>query len=230
MDTAYEEAEFIADDVCKRKRNRTADYKDCAVLYRTNAQARLLEERFIIEGIPYDVVGGVNFYARKEIKDILAYLKTIDNGQDDLQVRRIINIPKRGIGATTVNRVQAYAEENEMSFYDALRQADQIPGLGRSASKLEPFVTLIQSFRAKLEYYTLKQLLDDIVESTGYVKELQESDDEEAEDRIANINELISKVVAFEAAHEDATLSSFCRRLRWLRILMAWNPIIIKCF
>ena len=116
MDTAYEEAEFIADDVCKRKRNRTADYKDCAVLYRTNAQARLLEERFIIEGIPYDVVGGVNFYARKEIKDILAYLKTIDNGQDDLQVRRIINIPKRGIGATTVNRVQAYAEENEMSF------------------------------------------------------------------------------------------------------------------
>ena len=213
LDTAYEEAEFIADDVCKRKRNRTADYKDCAVLYRTNAQARLLEERFIIEGIPYDVVGGVNFYARKEIKDILAYLKTIDNGQDDLQVRRIINIPKRGIGATTVNRVQAYAEENEMSFYDALRQADQIPGLGRSASKLEPFVTLIQSFRAKLEYYTLKQLLDDIVESTGYVKELQESDDEEAEDRIANINELISKVVAFEAAHEDATLSSFLQEV-----------------
>lgn len=102
------------------------------MLYRTNAQARLLEERFIIEGIPYDVVGGVNFYARKEIKDILAYLKTIDNGQDDLQVRRIINIPKRGIGATTVNRVQAYAEENEMSFYDALRQADQIPGLAEA--------------------------------------------------------------------------------------------------
>ena len=100
-----------------------------------------------------------------------------------------------------------------MSFYDALRQADQIPGLGRSASKLEPFVTLIQSFRAKLEYYTLKQLLDDIVESTGYVKELQESDDEEAEDRIANINELISKVVAFEAAHEDATLSSFLQEV-----------------
>lgn len=213
FDTAYEEAEFIADDVCRKKRARTADYKDCAVLYRTNAQARLLEERFIVEGIPYDVVGGVNFYARREIKDMLAYLKTVDNGQDDLQVRRIINVPKRGIGATTVSRVQQYADETGISFYDALRQADQIPGLGRAASKLSPFVTLIQSLRAKLEYYTLKQLLDDIIEATGYVKELQESDDEDAEDRIANINELVSKVVAFEAAHEDATLSSFLQEV-----------------
>ena len=113
--------------MARRKRLRDADFKDCAVLYRTNAQSRLLEERFIVEGIPYDVVGGVNFYARREIKDMLAYLKTIDNGQDDLQVRRIINVPRRGIGATTINKVQQYADENGMSFYDALRQADQIP-------------------------------------------------------------------------------------------------------
>ncbi len=209
FDTAYEEAEFIADEVAKKKRRHEAEFKDCAVLYRTNAQARLLEERFIMEGIPYDVVGGVNFYARKEIKDMLAYLKTIDNGQDDLQVRRIINVPKRGIGAATISRVQQFAEENDLSFYDALRQADQIPGLGRSASKLEPFVTLIQSFRAKLEYYNLEQLMDDIITSTGYVKELEDSDDEDAEDRINNINELVSKIVAFEASHEDATLSGF---------------------
>lgn len=209
FDTAYEEAEYIADDVGRRKRKHEADYRDCAVLYRTNAQARLLEERFIVEGIPYDVVGGVNFYARREIKDLLAYLKTIDNGQDDLAVRRIINVPKRGIGATTINKVQLYAEENDLSFYDALRQADQIPGLGRSSVKLTPFVTLIQTFRSKTEFYGLEDLINDIIETTGYVKELQESDDEEAEDRINNINELVSKIVAFEASHEDATLSSF---------------------
>ena len=209
FDAAYEEAEFIADDVARRKRLRDADFKDCAVLYRTNAQSRLLEERFIVEGIPYDVVGGVNFYARREIKDMLAYLKTIDNGQDDLQVRRIINVPRRGIGATTINKVQQYADENGMSFYDALRQADQIPGMGRSAAKLEPFVTMIQSFRAKLEYYSLEQLINDIIENTGYVRELESSDEEDAQDRIDNINELISKIVAFETVHEDATLSSF---------------------
>lgn len=209
FDTAYEEAEYIADEISRKKRRYEAEFKDCAVLYRTNAQARLLEERFILEGIPYDVVGGVNFYARKEIKDMLAYLKTIDNGQDDLQVRRIINVPKRGIGAATINKVQLYADENGISFYDALRQADQIPGMGRSVAKLDPFVTMIQSFRSKLEYYSLEQLMNDIIESTGYVKELQESDEEEAEDRINNINELVSKIVAFEASHENAALSGF---------------------
>ncbi|MDO4332445.1 MAG: UvrD-helicase domain-containing protein [Eubacteriales bacterium] len=209
FDTAYEEAEYIADEISHKKKRQEAEFKDCAVLYRTNAQARLLEEKFILEGIPYDVVGGVNFYARKEIKDMLAYLKTIDNGQDDLQVRRIINVPRRGIGAATINKVQLYADENGISFYDALRQADQIPGLGRSVSKLDPFVTMIQSFRSKLEYYSLEQLMNDIIESTGYVKELQDSDEEDAEDRINNINELVSKIVAFEASHEDASLSGF---------------------
>ena len=153
FDNAYEEAEFIADDMARKKRERTADYGDCAVLYRTNAQARLLEERFIVEGIPYDVVGGTNFYARREIKDLLAYLKTIDNGRDDLAVKRIINIPKRGIGAATIAKVQDYADMREISFYDALRQADEIMGLGKSAAKLKPFVTMIQSFRSKLEFY-----------------------------------------------------------------------------
>lgn len=105
MNNAYEEAEFVADDVARKKRNGSYQYKDCAVLYRTNAQARLLEERFIVEGIPYDVVGGVNFYSRKEIKDLLAYLKTIDNGRDDLSVKRIINIPKRG---TVLRRLPKY--------------------------------------------------------------------------------------------------------------------------
>ncbi len=169
FDTAYEEAEYIAGDVAKKKRDGEADYGDCAVLYRTNAQARLLEERFIMEGVPYDVIGGTNFYARKEIKDILAYLKTIDNGRDDVAVKRIINVPKRGIGMTTIVRVQEYADSRQISFYDALREADQIMTIGRSASKLQPFVTLIQAFRAKQEFYTLSELLKDILETTGYV-------------------------------------------------------------
>ncbi|MDE7285552.1 MAG: UvrD-helicase domain-containing protein, partial [Lachnospiraceae bacterium] len=209
FDNAYEEAEFVADDVARKKRERTADYGDCAVLYRTNAQARLLEERFIVEGIPYDVVGGTNFYARREIKDLLAYLKTIDNGRDDLAVKRIINIPKRGIGAATIAKVQDYADMREISFYDALRQADEIMSIGKSAGKLKPFVTMIQSFRSKLEFYGLEDLIKDVIETTGYVSELEASDEEDAENRIENIDELISKIVAFEEVHDQPTLVEF---------------------
>lgn len=209
FDTAYEEAEFIAGEIGKKKKYGKAEYKDCAVLYRTNAQSRMLEERFIMEGIPYDVVGGVNFYSRREIKDILAYLKTIDNGRDDLAVRRIINVPKRGIGATTILRVQEYADARGISFYDALREADQIMSIGKSAVKLKPFVTMIQSFRSKLEYYSLEELINDVMETTGYVKELEESEDEDAEDRIRNIDELVSKVVAYEESHDEPSLSEF---------------------
>ncbi len=209
FDQAYEEAEFIADDVVRKKREGIADYGDCAVLYRTNAQARLIEERFVVEGIPYKVVGGINFYARREIKDLLAYLKTIDNGRDDLAVKRIINVPKRGIGAATIAKVQNYADIHEMSFYDALCQVDDIPGIGKSASRLDAFVTMIQSFRSKVEYYGLEGLIKDVIETTGYVSELEASDDEDAEDRIENIDELISKMVSFETAHGEPTLGEF---------------------
>ena len=209
FDTAYEEAEFVADDIRNKKREAVTQYGECAVLYRTNAQARLLEERFVLSGIPYHVVGGVNFYARREIKDLLAYLKTVDNGMDDVAVKRIINIPKRGIGATTIARVQNYADEHQISFYDALREADQITTIGKSAAKLAPFVTLIQSFRGKLEYYGLEELLQDIIDATGYVKELEESDEEDAESRLENIDELVNKVIAYEESHEEAKLSEF---------------------
>ena len=209
FDTAYEEAEFIADDVARKVRKGVACYGECAVLYRTNAQARLLEERFVMEGVPYDVVGATNFYARREIKDVLAYLKTIDNGRDDVAVKRIINVPKRGIGASTILRVQAYADEKQISFYDALREADQITTIGRSASKLQPFVTMIQVFRSKREFYSLSELVKDFLETTGYVKELEESGEEDASDRIENIDELISKVADYETTHEEPTLSGF---------------------
>lgn len=185
-------------------------YKDYAVLYRTNAQSRLFEERFIVSNIPYKIVGGVNFYSRKEVKDLLAYLKTIDNGRDDLAVRRIINVPKRGIGAASINKVNNYATDQELDFYSALRRASDIPGLGKAAEKIRPFVLFIQSMRAKLDNgYSLTLLMQDIIEMTGYVEELEAEGTEEAKSRIENIDELISKVSAYEEGEEHPTLSGF---------------------
>lgn len=212
---AYEEAEYIASDIRRKKRELVCDYDQCAVLYRTNAQSRLLEESFIALNIPYNVVGGVNFYARKEIKDILAYLKTIDNGKDDLAVKRIINVPRRGIGASSITKVQDYADHMGISFYEALQNVDEIPAFtkGKGVDKLKDFVTMIRMFRTKLQTCSLEDLITDVIETTGYVKELQESDEEDADDRIQNIDELITKLVSFEMEHErlgeEITLSGF---------------------
>ena len=210
FDTAYDEAEYIAHSINSFVRKGVFSYGDSAVLYRTNAQSRLLEERFVRENIPYKIVGGVNFYARKEIKDLLCYLKTIDNAQDDLAVKRIINVPKRGIGATTIAKVQDYADENGMSFYAALRQAEEISTLSKAtATKIRPFVTFIQMLRSKLPYISVEQLMDEIIEDTGYVAELDAEGTDEARARIENIDELISKIVAYEESVEQPTLSGF---------------------
>lgn len=209
FDNAYEEADYIASDIASGVREGSYHYGDYAVLYRTNAQSRLFEERFIVSNIPYKIVGGVNFYARKEVKDLLAYLKTIDNAKDDLAVRRIINVPKRGIGATTLNRVSDYAASYDIGFYDALKQAEEIPSIGKSAAKIKPFVTFIQTMRSKLPYIDISELMREIIETTGYVKELEAEGTEEATARIENIDELLSKVVAYESAEENPTLSGF---------------------
>ncbi len=209
FDTAYDEADYVVSDIATKKKEGRAEYGDCAILFRTNAQARLLEERFVIKGIPYDVVGGTNFYSRKEIKDLLAYLKTIDNGKDDVAVKRIINIPKRGIGATTITRVQDYAQERNISFYEALKEADQIMALGKSGEKLKPFVTMIQTFRSKLEYLGPTQLIRDILEETGYIESLEAYDEEDAKDRVENIEELVNKIIAYEEGAEAPNLSEF---------------------
>lgn len=209
LDSAYEEAEYILRDIQKKVRNGKYQYGECAVLYRTNAQSRLFEEQFVVNNIPYKVVGGVNFYARKEIKDLLAYLKTIDNGRDDLAVRRIINVPKRGIGATTLSRVQEYADQEGIGFYQALRMADDISNIGRGGVKIKPFVTFIQTMRSKVEFLSVSQLLQEIIEQTGYVEELEAEDSDEARARIENIDELISKATAYEETEETPTLSGF---------------------
>jgi DNA helicase-2/ATP-dependent DNA helicase PcrA len=177
-----------------------------------------LEEKLILRNVPYRVYGGVNFYQRKEIKDILAYLKTIDNGSDGQAVKRIINVPKRGIGATTIDRIQQFADENDMSFWDALCNASEIPDIGRSLSKLENFVTFIQGYKAKQQYMSIEDLTNGILEDTRYMESLAETETrEEIEARQENIDEFINKIVAFESGNveeadgetEERTLGTF---------------------
>lgn len=208
-ETGYAEAEGIAFGIEKNINDGYA-YNDCAILYRTNAQSRAIEEKLLGHNIPYRIYGGINFYSRKEIKDILAYLKTIDNGMDEIAVRRILNVPKRGIGATSVGKIQAYADEQNIGFYEALKQAEDIPGLGRSASKITPFTDLIRLFRAELHELSIVRLINDIIEKTGYMDYLADNDSpEEVEERRANIDELISKAATYEDGEETPTLSGF---------------------
>ncbi len=207
--SAEDEAAYIASDIQQKLRSGSFRYQDCAVLYRTNAQSRLFEEHFIFSNIPYKMVGGVNFYARKEIKDLLSYLKTIDNARDDLAVRRIINVPKRGIGAATLAKVQAYANEHDMSFYNALRAASEIPSLGRAAVKIEPFVTFIQTMRSKVDLIPVSELLQEIIDATAYVSDLKAEDTDESRARIENIEELQGKVLTYEENEKEPSLSGF---------------------
>ena len=212
FDNAYEEAEYIADDIEDKVKSGAA-YADCAVLYRTNAQSRLLEERMVVEGIPYHVVGGVNFYARQEIRDILAYLKTIDNGRDEVALRRIINVPKRSIGAASLEKVADYAQMKDITLYDALCEADQIRGLGRAEAKIRGFVNLIEVLRSGLSSYTLPDLIKALLERIDYAEYLRDQDEESAEDRLGNVDELITKAVTYEETHDEPSLSEFLEEI-----------------
>jgi DNA helicase-2/ATP-dependent DNA helicase PcrA len=213
LDTAYEEAEYVADDIAHKVKKDGASYGEMAVLYRTNAQARLLEERMVQEGIPYNVVGGTNFYARAEIKDILAYLKTVDNARDEVALRRIINVPKRGIGAASVEKVADYAIAKGIPLYDAMCEAGHISALGKASVKIEGFVNMIQVFRSGLESYGISGMIKAILEYTDYAEYLKDQDDESAEDRLSNIDELITKAVSYEESHDEPSLSEFLEEI-----------------
>ncbi len=201
FETATEEAEAIASDI--KMRARDGRYSSFAVLYRTNAQSRLLEERLIYHGIPYQLVGGVNFYQRKEIKDILSYLKVIANGQDDLAVRRILNVPKRGIGATTEEKVAAFAASEGLRFYEGLKRAASAGVLGRAEERVKQFVLLIEALRKKSETEALPELIQSVLSDSGYAASLKEEGEIAAETRMENIEELINKAVGFEQNSED---------------------------
>lgn len=209
VDNALDEAQVIADEIYDLVRSGQYSYNSCACLYRTNAQSRLIEERFIRENIPYKIFGGVNFYQRKEIKDIIAYLKTVDNGKDDVAVKRIINVPKRGIGLTTVDKIQTFADANGISFYETLLNQNAMDILGRSASKVKPFADFIQRMRAEAEYVSLTELVDKILAETGYLQELIIENTDESKARIENIDEFITKVADYVNREDEPTLNGF---------------------
>ena len=209
FDNGFEEAEFIARDIKNGVESGSVAYNDCACLYRTNAQSRLIEEKLIQNNIPYKLIGGVNFYQRKEVKDMLAYLKTIDNGRDDVAVKRIINVPKRGIGATSLSRVEDYAAAHGLSFFEALMDCERIPGLGKAVGKINEFVNFIRVQRSKLGYNSLKEILESIMDGTGYIEELKTENTEESLARVENVEELLSKLVTYEQSTDEPTLAGF---------------------
>ncbi len=208
FDTAQEEATYIM----KQVRDYVAqggNYSDCVVLYRTNAQTRILEEmadRYI--GQHYKTLG-VNFYDRREIKDIIAYLRTINNGRDDLAVQRVINVPKRGIGATSLGRVSTYAEVNGLSLYEACKKARDIPGIGKAALKIQSFVDEIEALHELSEDISIVDLIDEILSRTGYREYLMEEDDVQAESRLEYIGALKDKAAYYEGDTDEPTLSEF---------------------
>ena len=197
--TAQDEALFVAGDIADRiRQDRRRSYRDYAVLYRTNAQSRLIEDALVLSSIPYNIVGGHNFYDRMEIRDILGYLRTILNGQDDLSAERIINVPKRGIGQATVSRVQAIAQEEGRSFLEVLERVGMYPELSRAAKKLSAFTKLMMELQAYADEHSVQELIVRIIDAIDYESYLQEYDEETAGDRMHNVSELVNKAAAYE--------------------------------
>ena len=207
FDQGYEEADFIVRDIL----DHGYPLNTCAVLYRTNAQSRLLEEKCIVWNVPYRLVGGVNFYQRKEIKDVLAYLKTIANGRDDLASLRIVNVPKRGIGTASMGKLTVFASANGCSLYDAMLRVRAVPGMGKAAEKIGRFTDLIEGFRRKVQdpAYSLKQLIEDLLDQTGYRAELEAEEDAQGQTRMENVEELINKAVSYWESAQEPSLNGF---------------------
>ena len=201
FETAQDEADAVSSEILKASGG--IRYSSFAVLYRTNAQSRLLEEKFVTKGIPYQLVGGVNFYQRREIKDVLAYLRTIANGSDDIAVRRILNVPKRGIGNTTADKIADFAAANGISFWQGLLDAPGAGIAGRADAKIRKFTDMIEEFRRKSADMPLDKLIAMVAADSGYIESLKEEGEIEAESRIENIDELISKAASYEAEGQD---------------------------
>lgn len=210
LDDEYKEASYIATEIARMTEDGSYNYRDIACLYRTNAQSRIIEEKLLLENIPYKIVGGQNFYQRKEIKDIIAYLKTVDNAYDDLAVRRIINVPKRGIGLTTISKIQSYADQGGISFFDACLDERLLLSLGeRTSKKINAFTYMIRKIRAGKDEDKISDIFEKVITETGYESELKEEDTIEAQSRLENIGEFFNKAVDFEEKNEKGNLSDF---------------------
>ncbi|NLK21158.1 MAG: DNA helicase PcrA [Epulopiscium sp.] len=208
-DNEHKEADFVASEIVKQIEEEAREYNDFAILYRTNAQSRVLEEHLIKHSIPYRLLGGIRFYERKEIKDILGYLRSIQNTDDDLSLKRIINVPKRGIGDTTIGKVEDYVLANDINFFNVIRDRELVSQFGRAATKLKSFADLMGGFQVQAQIGTVMELIETILDRTGYLKELENENTEESNERIQNIKELISKAADYDENAEEPSLGGF---------------------
>ena len=210
----YEEAAFIGDTIVKKHDIHGVPYGDMAILYRTNAQSRVLEEALIKRALPYTMVGGTKFYDRKEIKDVLAYLRVLYNPFDDLSLLRIINVPKRSIGATTVSKLQDYARENGTSLFMTLTQLHLVDTIkGKTKEKLEEFGILIFTLVAEMDDKSVLDILEAILDRTGYLAQLEESTDPQDQARAENIGELLSVAKDFQDTNPTGTVEDFLEQV-----------------
>ena len=210
----HEEAAFIGDTIAKKHDIHGVPYGDMAILYRTNAQSRVLEEALIKRALPYTMVGGTKFYDRKEIKDVLAYLRVLYNPFDDLSLLRIINVPKRSIGATTVAKLQDYARANGTSLFMTLTQLHLVDRIkGKTKEKLEEFGILIFTLVAEMEDKTVLDILESILDRTGYLAQLEESTDPQDQARAENIGELLSVAKDFQDTNPTGTVEDFLEQV-----------------
>ena len=207
-DSEYDEADGVVSRI-NFLAMRGVQYKDMAILYRTNAQSRIFEEKLKQKNIPYAIVRGISFYDRKEIKDLMSYLKVVDSGMDDLSVKRIINVPKRGIGQTTINRLQEFAILNQMSFLDAVFNADEIPEVARALAKLHKFADMIEEFREYASEHEISELLEHILDVTQYRAELEAEGTDESISRLEDIEELFNDIAYYEEEEENPNLRDF---------------------
>ena len=213
-DSEHEEAAFVAEEVDRLTDEGQATPGQVAVFYRTNAQSRVFEEIFIRVGLPYRVVGGVRFYERREVRDLLAYLRLIANPGDELSLRRILNVPKRGIGDRALESLSRYAQRQRISLAAAIGRVDEVPDLAsRSARAIADFSALITSFREQAAVGPVAALAETILDRTGYVEELKASDELQDESRVENINELVSVAREFDVAHPEGTLDQFLEQV-----------------
>ena len=213
LDDEYQESLFIADTILDAVAVEDMHYGDFAVLYRTNAQSNSLEQMFVKSGIPYKIIGGLRFYERKEIKDILAYLYLVHNTNDDLRLVRIINEPKRKIGQTTIDNLRRLADTGMSSMYSIAETAGEYPQLARSAAKLTEFCNIINIFKSLKDNIPLSELIKEISVKSGYISMLEAENTEEARDRINNIAELVSTAAIFETQNEEPTLAAFLEEI-----------------
>ncbi|SHK58177.1 DNA helicase PcrA [Tepidibacter formicigenes] len=204
-----EEGDFIAHSINKLSKDDNRNYNDFAILYRTNAQSRALEEALIKQNIPYKIYGGIKFYERKEIKDLIAYLRVIQNPVDDISLKRIINVPKRGIGLKTLEKIEDVALLKRESIYSAILDVDNIDISTRAKSKINEFTTLMSSLMAMKDIYSVSKLIEKVLENTGYIKELEKDQSVENQTRIENLKEFLSVALEFENTSEEKDLETF---------------------